>query len=485
MKRVLSLVLATVMILSLCTFCATAEGTSSSSFVSSGTVKLPNLSKETVSKDGFKAWEGNVSFDTSSKAITFVFRIKGAAEQIVATKVAPTLVLADGTEWTWGVSSGDKWQWDNIWKNIFAPEMVIEKDGVYYLYLNQKVLVNNGSIAIQGVKSLNIFSTKGNNKKDAAKNNNDNATFEMLNIVQNDLSTEARFYNGDTLLTTQTTKYTSVGNNSAGDNLTGITDGVNNSKAKQFGAVKTPDEFFAQQTDVPLPTKESDEQYAYVFDCWVDANGNPVDAVYRDMDLYATFKPVANTHAVVTFLDVSGNVLQTGAVEKGTHPSCPDPVKTADDNYNYFFAGWTIDGETTVDLGTYEVSEDVTFSPVFKEDLILKATAELSSDILMSSTANAVKFKLNRTNVTVDAVNGIYEPITSGTVTFTYSDLAFAAVDGKTTVEVPFTSVDANGYVDAVFNLDTVEGVAGTFSHTVTCAVTTASEIVTTTSTSI
>ena len=483
MKRVLSLVLATVMILSLCTFCATAEGTTITEpaqadgyfDLTSNTTPVA-IPKTADLKEPVNLWTGNVDFGTSGAGIvSFIVKATGVNTPMGLTRFKPTFTVKNSINW-WGFSNA--WGGKNTGMDGVGTEpsfaLTIPKDGTYILTFGRKPFAMDAGGNLMTITAVNVADRKSNFSSSAwaswpLANDNENATLQLLAIASGNQAYTANFYaeDGSTLIGSYTKEYPKA------------KEAVDAETTKK-STVLTPDEMF-NLSGLAKPTKDSDEQYSYVLQ-WVDANGNPVDAVYKNMNLYASFKPVANTHAVVTFLDVSGNVLQTGAVEKGTHPSCPDPVKTADDNYNYFFAGWTIDGETTVDLGTYEVSEDVTFSPVFKEDLILKATAELSSDILMSSTANAVKFKLNRTNVTVDAVNGIYEPITSGTVTFTYSDLAFAAVDGKTTVEVPFTSVDANGYVDAVFNLDTVEGVAGTFSHTVTCAVTTASEIVTTTS---
>ena len=99
----------------------------------------------------------------------------------------------------------------------------------------------------------------------------------------------------------------------------------------------------------------------------------------------------------------------------------------------------------------------------------------------MNSTANAVRFKLNRTDVAIDPVDGVYENITSGTITFTYDGLGFATIDDKTTVVVPFTSVDSDGYIDATLSLDTVKGVAGAFNQTTICSVTTEGNTVTTT----
>ncbi len=426
MKRFLSLILAIATVASLATFVSFASG--NSAYLTSEPVKLPNLSKESVTDDGFRVWSEDVSFDSASKGITFVFRASGVDEPITANKINPTLVLEDGSEWKWSTTK-DKWQWNHVWGGIFAPEMVIPKDGVYYLYLNQKVLVNNGQIAIKGAKALDFFCKSGSNLKDNPTNNNDNAKIEMLAVVQNDLKADVQFYDGSTLLTTQSVEYTSVGNATAGDNVTGIEDGVNNKKAKRFEALLTPDELFRQQTDVELPTKPADDKiYRRV---WRDEDGNIVDGIYKSGKLTVDFVAADTSKVDVTFLNTDGSLIYTRTVEKSVPLSYTgkSPVKEADDDYTYTFAGWSLDGENVVDLATYQVPGDVlelTFKPVFKKDLILKANIDGDSEITMGQT-KTYKLKLNRADISTDVVSGKADPITSGKVIVSYPAAALKA----------------------------------------------------------
>ena len=452
------------MVVSLATFVSVADD---SDFTPGDPVTLPNLSKDTVPNEGFEAWSGDVSFKEASKAVTFVFRVTGVETPIIATKVEPTLVLEDGSEWTWSKSS-DLWQWNHIWGGIFAPEMTISKDGVYYLYLNQKVLTNNNSIAIKGVKALNIFSKRGSILKDAAANDNDGATFQMLEIVQNDLKAEVEFYDGDRLLAVQSVAYTSLGNATAGDSTTGIEDGVNNKNAKRLGALVTPDELFSRQGETPLPDKTKVVDGKLYRRVWKDEEGNIVDGIYKSGKLTLDYVEADNTLVDVTFVGADGKEIYTKTLSKdalvftGTEPS-----KDADADYTYTFAGWSVDGENVISLSSYEVGENVmeiTFRPVFKKDLILKAFLSGPDSFAMGG-SGTYKIKLNRTDITTDVLSGTTAPITSGKILISYPAAALKAenqiIDGSTAkAVVRFSSVGEDGEVGEI-QLNAAEGFSG------------------------
>lgn len=476
MKRFLSLLLSLATLLSMASFAVSAEDTA----VAAGeAVTLPNTDKESVPKTGVQVWSGNVEFENSASAVTFVFRMTGVEEPIVATKVNPTVIETSGESYSWSESADKKnggWEWNNIWGNIYAPEMTISEDGVYYLYLNRKVLADTKPLSIQQVTGFSIFNTEGSFPSSRAKpsNPNDNATFQMLAIVPNDLTATVQFYDGTTLLTSQSVAYTSYGNVSTGDTDSGVKDGINNRRAKQFGALVTPDDLFARQDTVPLPEKSKYIDGKLYRRVWRDEAGNVVDAVYKSGVLTLDYEEVDSSVAEVTFVDAQGEKIYTKTMNKDALSFTGEqPTKAADDDYTYTFAGWSVDGSTVVDLSTYKIDKSVlavTFSPVFKSDLILKAELSGSDEISMGE-SETYQIKLNRTDVTTDVIAGTSTPITSGRVVISYPAAALSApgqvVEGDTaSVTVRFSSVSAGGIVGEL-ELTALGGFAGSVTVTV------------------
>ncbi len=477
MKRVLSLILALATVVSMLTFVASAADTQATVLTPGEAKRIPNTETDAnqITQDGYRIWEGDVPFDTPSKAVTFVFRVTGVDSKIVATKVNPFFTLADNSSWDW--ATANPYEWSNTWCGgaLFLPEMPIEENGTYYLYLNQKALTDdkNSNFAIQSVKALNIFSKQGSNKREAPVNLNDNATFEMLAIVPNDLKATVNFYDEDQkqLLTTQSVEYTNVGDQSAKEtNNNDKQDGINNRWAKQFDKLVDPTDLFLQQTEVELPdkTKEVDGKLCRLV--WKDAEGNTVDGVYQSGDLYAGYEEVDTSMVDVTFVDVDGKKIYSKTLNKKELGYVGEnPTKDADEKNTYTFAGWSVEeGGEVINLSTYQVPDDVieiTFYPVFKEDLILKASLSDPDDIPMGGT-KTFNVVLNRDNLTVDVLTGTTVPINSGFVYVSYPADALKA-DGQSiagataTAAVKVSSVTAEGVVGQI-ELTALPGFAGT-----------------------
>ena len=179
---------------------------------------------------------------------------------------------------------------------------------------------------------------------------------------------------------------------------------------------------------------------AYViFNGWT-VDGEPIDlATYR---ITANTKIVADvTHKYEVNFMVDGENYHNEIVLKNANVTPPAaPTKNG-----YVFEGWTIDGNTPVNLTTYTVTQNVTFtakftkqySVVFKyEDTTLKNETVKSGNYATAPTASSTAYKVfNGWKVNGVAVNVSEYRITSDTVfvadiTYKY-DVKFIA-DGKT-----------------------------------------------------
>ena len=179
---------------------------------------------------------------------------------------------------------------------------------------------------------------------------------------------------------------------------------------------------------------------AYViFNGWT-VDGEPIDlATYR---ITANTKIVADvTHKYEVNFMVDGENYHNEIVLKNAQVTAPAvPTKNG-----YVFEGWTIDGNTPVNLTTYTVTQNVTFtakftkqySVVFKyEDTTLKNETVKSGNYATAPTATSTAYKVfNGWKVNGVAVNVSEYRITADTVfvadiTYKY-DVKFIA-DGKT-----------------------------------------------------
>lgn len=179
---------------------------------------------------------------------------------------------------------------------------------------------------------------------------------------------------------------------------------------------------------------------AYViFNGWT-VDGEPIDlATYR---ITANTKIVADvTHKYEVNFMADGENYHNEIVLKNAQVTAPAaPTKNG-----YVFEGWTIDGNTPVNLTTYTVTQNVTFtakftkqySVVFKyEDTTLKNETVKSGNYATAPTATSTAYKVfNGWKVNGVAVNVSEYRITSDTVfvadiTYKY-DVKFIA-DGKT-----------------------------------------------------
>ncbi len=299
--------------------------------------------------------------------ITLVYKIDGvdADKTIIADDVYVKL---------WGLDSngndglrGQSWQWglpaeSNDGK---APSVLDMKNGYYYFYINSRLNGMNGVYTASAVSEFSIFNSHAthfydeHNKRDPL-NNNSNATFTMLAVIQDNLQPTVTFHGEDGELIAEPIKYEYTNVN--------VVQGTNNSNNVQRGALKTPNEVYALLDEHPtLPAKEPEGETYYVFDYWGDEAGNRIDYIYEDVDLFPYYKTASGeTEYTVTFLDDDGTTIKQLSANQGKLdgevPQVPNLSKH-DGVYAYTFKGWTVQGSdgTLVNPATYVYVDDVTF----------------------------------------------------------------------------------------------------------------------------
>ncbi|MBQ5553078.1 MAG: InlB B-repeat-containing protein, partial [Erysipelotrichaceae bacterium] len=112
----------------------------------------------------------------------------------------------------------------------------------------------------------------------------------------------------------------------------------------------------ADKLDAPVPTKAETAQYSYTFKEWKPAIGE----VTGDQDYVAVYQEAKRSYNISFVMD-DGKLISETAYEYGETPSCTDPVKTSDDQYEYTFKEWTpaitsVSGEATY-VASFEKKE--------------------------------------------------------------------------------------------------------------------------------
>ncbi|MBE5768029.1 MAG: Ig domain-containing protein [Clostridiales bacterium] len=210
------------------------------------------------------------------------------------------------------------------------------------------------------------------------------------------------------------------------------------------GMVLETDESVAYGTtptyDGETPAKAPDAQYTYTFAGWSPA----VSAASGDATYTATFTATVNTYTV-TWLNHDGMVLETDeAVAYGTTPAYDGetPVKTADVQYTYTFAGWS--------PSVSAVSGDVTYTATYSAVVNAYTVTWLNHDGMVLETDEAVPFG---TTPTYDGETPVKTANVQYTYTFAGWSPAVSAVSGDATYTATFTST-VNAYTVTWLNHD-------------------------------
>lgn len=235
-------------------------------------------------------WSGDVSLGGAKDGATYVFKVEGVETPIVADKFNYHADLGGWDQWT--LNCGQS-------QNKSATYLTLDKDGCYYMYVNQD---NMDANKLYAIKDFNIFGTTGNKLRDAV-NTNENARFTMLAIVADNLAPEVTYYMDDeSLIGAYTKSYT---------DHTGRIQYMSGDAGK--GELVSVSDIYTENTGLVSPTKASDDKYSYNFIGWFDDNGNDVSdmPVYEVMSVHARFEPVEMKDPELSFETLSFTVGNT------------------------------------------------------------------------------------------------------------------------------------------------------------------------------
>lgn len=270
-------------------------------------------------------WTGDVQLN-GADGITFVYKLDGVNTPINIANfaIAYTGTKTDGTQEVNANSVADTW-----WKLGKLYDYTFTKDGYFFMYIN---IAASQMTQYDSVQKFMIYTGEGQSSFAKRNNTNDNATFEMLAISAGNLQPTVTYHDeAGNVIATVTHKYTDV---------TGLT---NRMKSRLDGELLSPAKIL-ENASKTAPTKDGEHpKIFYTFDCWVDADGNPVDAVYGDCDVYPTYKKNdLRSLYTVEFKNWDGTVLQSEVIPEGELPEYKGetPARATDDKNSYDFAGW-------------------------------------------------------------------------------------------------------------------------------------------------
>ncbi len=273
-------------------------------------------------------WTGDVQLN-GADGITFVYKLDGVKTPINIANfaIAYTGTKTDGTSEVNENSVGDTW-----WRMGKLYDYTFSEDGYFYMYIN---IAASQMVQYDSVQKFMIYTGEGQYSFAKRNNTNDNATFEMLAISAGNLQPTVTYHDeAGNVIATVTHKYTDV---------TGLS---NRMKPRLDGELLSPEEILTKAGKT-APTKDGEHpKISYAFDCWVDAEGNPVDAVYGDCDVYPTYKKTdLRSLYTVEFHNWDGTVLQSEVLPESVLPEYKGetPARATDDKNSYDFAGWDKD----------------------------------------------------------------------------------------------------------------------------------------------
>ncbi len=456
-RRILATLLAVLMIASVCPFVVMAED----EIAEPPVLTVQNgvyyegedaLDPVLLGTEENTVWQDDVLLnETGAGGVTFVYKVDGVDTPITAGKwdFGLRYYLNDQAGDLTTISAGN-WFYNEVWGgSVLSNLMYFEDSGVYYTYVNRRLTAAPHYPMFHSVTDLTLFKSGH-----TIENENENATFQMLAVIEHNMEPTVNYYFGDEFLGSAGKKYTT------GPDVNDWADPTGPGKYWAHGRVTTPSEL-ALEAGIELPTKEESSDYRYEL-VWRNAAGDIVEGVYKSQDLYADFIEIDNNISEVVFLDVNGRPIVSYNGTKGDNATFDGilPEKATDDNYTYEFKCWSVDGEE-VDLDTYILSENrEVFVPVFEADLRARVELSVSSENINAGDEFTLTVKLNRSDITIA---GDLEPLRSGAVTLTYpkSYTIEGGVDGV--LEIPFTEIAEDGTI-ATYTFASVKGMYGPVS---------------------
>ena len=118
-------------------------------------------------------------------------------------------------------------------------------------------------------------------------------------------------------------------------------------------------------------TKEATAEYYYAFSGWTPV----LKAVTKDVTYKAIFQ-ATKVRYTITWKNEDGSVIDTTVVEYGAMPTHEDVRKASDDQYSYFFIGWS----PKLTAVTQDAEYTATFMPLVIHDKGTEAPTEVPTE---------------------------------------------------------------------------------------------------------
>ncbi len=437
-KRIIALLMAAFMIVSMLPVAIMAEddGDIADPVETDSIEKNPGVfydNAEWVALDGTPiAYIGNngpsgtYTTETNPVTMTVLFEVQGIRTPVTFGRVQWGTLGTGETTWIDSSNSGNY---------LMTTSFTVEEDGMYAVQFGFATLNWVGS-TFGSVNSLRLFS---GSRGVEFSSENTRATIRPVGFVEANVTYNVTFCNTDgTEIMNASGALTSGGTWTA-----------------KMEAVPALSDLYT--SDV-VPVKEETEEYRYEFAGWQTANGVAVDYATFTGKVYPRFEEIDKSQAVLKYVDGDDFVVAEQVVKVGDTPEALDlvPTKSSDADYTYAFSHWAINGEK-VDLTTFKPDRDYTVAAAFVPVVKTKASVYEIDPVSFGGTGT-YGIKLNRSDITTDALKPETTPITGGKVTVSTSGLTN---EGATEFEISFDKVDEDGFTNAEFVLDETAGYAG------------------------
>ena len=232
-------------------------------------------------------------------SITFLFRMTGVETPIILGKLRTLSYAYDRPDL---IVDSNGPQAPNYYGSSLYP---VTEDGIWAFSISKQVMNFTGNGGFGGL-TWAAFSDPASTKGTGTPvNTNENATFEWIGVYDGTLSYQVKYMGVDGKVLA-----TKAGHYNSGIAWTNL-----------ITQVRTVDELYTGVT----PTKPADDRYTYVFDGWVDADGNPLDAAVGEIVAYPSFIALRNPNRSTSWTPGANAIPLTGPVimvgEDGFVPS--------------------------------------------------------------------------------------------------------------------------------------------------------------------
>ena len=306
------------------------------------------------------------TFKTDTKFLTLTLKVEGVEEPFVLGGFRMKTIARDeeGIASDSTLDSNSSGNYTNLAnKSDNSSAFTFTEDGYYAITINKEI-VNWEKNYYNRIVSLSF--SNGTSIGKQTSNLNDNLKVTFLAMYEGKPDFTVRYYGED------------------GDFL-GL--GIVENTCANFGVTKLLSADGAYVDEVPVKAEDAD--YRYNFAGWADSEGNKVEYLCDNADVYAYFLPEIKDPITVTFKNGDENAaVYTIPRGKGVEYSEKAPIKPSTDDYTYIFRGWTTDPSkvlgTEVETLPETYTDDVVYYAVFEQTdrmFIVNYTGEDGSDL--------------------------------------------------------------------------------------------------------